>query len=123
MIATFAPLQTLPTRKGDDAVVCKVTNEGLPTAGAVVLAESSIHESRPFVLKLEDGFEKRYGAKCRRCDLLIGYWLDKSQFEATEHGARSDVIYLLPGGLMSTEEMKAGRDMTKDLELVTGAAG
>lgn len=68
------------------------------------------------VLKLEDGFEKRYPLQCRRCDLQVGYHLDKSQFGEKDAGVRADVLYLLPGGLMSTEEMKAGKDMEKEAE-------
>lgn len=74
-------------------------------------------------MKFEDGFEKRSFAKCRRCDLKIGYWLDKSQFSDGENGVRSDVLYVLPGGLMSTEDMKAGKDMSGEVELVAGSAG
>ena len=88
-----------------------------------MLSGSTYDGNSPTILKLEDGFEKRYGVQCRRCDLQIGYWLDKSQFEDKESGIRSDVIYILPGGLMSTEEMKASKNMEKEIELVAGAAG
>ncbi|KAK3701882.1 hypothetical protein LTR37_015193 [Vermiconidia calcicola] len=123
VIATFAPIQRLPKRKVDGAAICKVTNSNMPIPGAVVLSGSTFDDMEPMVINLEDGFEKRYGARCRRCDLPIGYWLDKSQFEEKENGMRTDVLYLLPGSLMSTEDMKAGKDMEKDIELVAGVAG
>ena len=123
VVATFAPLQSLPKRKGDKAAICKITKSELPVPGAVVLSGSTCDESKPAVIRLEDGFEKRYGMQCRRCDLQIGYWLDKSQFDEKENGIRSDVMYLLPGSLMSTEEMKAGKNMEKEVELATGVVG
>lgn len=46
----------------------------------------------------------------------MGYQLDKSQFEGVEEqGRREDVVYLLPGGLMTTKEMAAGKDMGPSL--------
>ena len=109
VLATFAPLTNLPKRKGDGSAICKVTNSDLPVPGGVVLSGSAFEKDDPVILKLEDGFEKRYPLQCRRCALQIGYYLDKSQFGETESGVRSDVLYTLPGGLISTEEMKAGR--------------
>jgi hypothetical protein len=57
--------------------------------------------------------EKRYFHKCGRCELNIAYSLDKSQFEDTKAslGVREDVAFLIPGGLVSTEDMKSGKDM------------
>lgn len=66
-------------------------------------------DSTPLILKLEDGFEKRYAARCKRCDLQFGYWLDKSQFDDAEKGRMTDVLYLLNGELLETEEMREGR--------------
>jgi hypothetical protein len=65
------------------------------------------------IIRGEEGFEKRYLQKCGRCSLTVGYQLDKSQYEGEkELGRRDDVVYLLPGGLMTTEEMVAGKDMS-----------
>ena len=80
-------------------------------------------DADPVVLKLDDGFEKRYAARCKRCDIQIGYWLDKSQFEPEQKGRREDVMYLLPGGLMSTDEMREKRDMTKEVGLSVSVEG
>ncbi|KAK5167058.1 uncharacterized protein LTR77_007788 [Saxophila tyrrhenica] len=122
VLATYAPLQSLPKRKADHAAICKLAGSDLPIPGGVVLSGSSFDDAEPIVLNLEDGFEKRYAARCKRCDLQIGYWLDKSQFEPEQKGRRTDVMYLLPGGLMSTEEMKEKKDMGKEVEMA-GAAG
>jgi hypothetical protein len=70
----------------------------------------------PVVIRGEQGFEKRYLQRCGRCNLTVGYQLDKSQFEGVEEqGRREDVVYLLPGGLMTTKEMAAGKDMGPSL--------
>lgn len=123
VLATFAPLENLPKRKSDGAAICKVAKSDLPIPGGVVLSGSTFEDGSPKILKLDDGFEKRYGLICRRCELQVGYWLDKSQFEEKEQGIRSDVIYVLPGGLMSTEEMKEGKDMEKGVDIRAAAVG
>lgn len=67
----------------------------------------------PIVLKLEDGFEKRYFLQCGRCDLKVAYRLDKSQFDGGGvggEGVREDVLYVLPGALVSTDEVRREMD-------------
>ena len=88
-----------------------------------MLSGATLDDEVPVVLKLEDGFEKRYHVHCRRCDLNIGYRLDKSQFGGAEVGVESGVLYLLRGGLLSTEEMKDGKKMGGDAESVGSDAG
>lgn len=76
-------------------------------------------EETPTVLKMEDGFEKRYAVKCVRCGTLFAYQLDLSQFEEikAESGRRKDLIYVIPGGLMTTEEMVEGKRMEREIEV------
>ncbi|KAK8185600.1 hypothetical protein BC567DRAFT_139300, partial [Phyllosticta citribraziliensis] len=69
----------------------------------------------PLVIQRPDGLEKRYCARCARCRVVVGYWLDWSQFAGApaegnkaRTGRRDNVVYLLPGGLLSTEEMAGG---------------
>jgi hypothetical protein len=70
------------------------------------------------VIRGDQGFEKRYLQRCGRCNVTVGYQLDMSQFEDVEgQGRREDVVYLLPGGLMTTEEMVAGKDMDSSLTI------
>ena len=71
------------------------------------------------VIRGEMGFEKRYLSRCGRCGVVVGYWLDGGQFEGdgVGRGRREDVVYLLPGGMMTTGEMVEGKDMGKELEL------
>ena len=122
VLATFVPLENLPKRSGDGAAICKVTKSELPIPDGVVLSGSTFESDNPVILKLEDGFEKRYGVQCRRCDLQMGYHLDKSQVEDREHGVRDNVMYILPGGLMSTDDVKVGKDMEKEIELHVSSA-
>lgn len=78
------------------------------------------------VLKLDDGFEKRFSVRCNRCGLAAGYHLDKSQFTGSESesGPKTDVLYVLPGGLLTTEEMREGKSMESEVgkvEMVVAA--
>lgn len=102
LASTTTPLKDLPRRQGDGSYICKSSGTHL-TASVEV-------EAKPVVLKLEDGFEKRYLLRCGRCGVTVGYGLDLSQFEATKAkiGREDDVVYLLEGGLLETEEMEKG---------------
>ncbi|KAH0831723.1 hypothetical protein AYO21_10715 [Fonsecaea monophora] len=64
-------------------------------------------ERRPVMIRREDGFEKRTLLRCIRCKLVLGYNLDDSQFEKQEGNPRP--VYLLPGGLLSTQDMVEGK--------------
>lgn len=81
---------------------------------------NTVADSKPTVIRRDDGLEKRYMHKCGRCDLTLAYQLDKSQFEGAEpeSGPRLDVVYVFPGGLMSTEDMKKGKDMDAEITKV-----
>lgn len=85
----------------------------------------------PVLVRRSDGFEKRWMLKCGRCKLAVAYQLDWSQFpqgqsatgtgaaggtgsQGEKRGRRDDLVYLLPGGFMTTEEMKAGKKFTED---------
>ena len=82
---------------------------------------------KPIIVRREDGFEKRYVVKCSRCKLDLGYYLDWNQFDDGEHGdrmdVRDDVLYILPGALLRTDDMEAGRkpsQMELSLQHITG---
>lgn len=64
----------------------------------------------PEMLCTDAGFEKRYLQKCGRCALTVGYQLDWSQFQDEKKlGRREDVVFLLPGGFVTTREMVMGK--------------
>ncbi|KAI9704774.1 MAG: hypothetical protein M1836_006554 [Candelina mexicana] len=86
-------------------------------------------DRKPVVVRREDGFEKRYLWRCGRCRLVVGYQLDDIHYTTTSTAGvgkegdgkrgvgdqegkgkgRAKVVYLLPGGLLTTEDMKAGK--------------
>lgn len=132
LLATLAPLETFPKRESDGATSCRITeldvlDTGPLVADLVVLSNGAIVVAdKPIVLRLEDGFEKRYHAQCARCALKVGYWLDWSQSIEGEKGMgmgmRKDALYLLPGGLQSTSDMRDGMYMSARTELAAGDA-
>lgn len=122
-VAVFGPLQDNLTRSRDRAAICPLAPASSPPAGSAVLSSSTHVEDEAVVLKLANGFEKRYAMRCGRCDLQIGYMLDGASFGEGGSGRKDDVVYLLPGGLMGTEEMKEGKDMGKEVGIVVGPAG
>lgn len=82
-------------------------------------------DRKPLIIRRDDGFEKRYLQRCGRCRVVVGYQLDWAQYPEIEGiaaatGLREDVVYLLPGGMLSTEEMVTGKDMSKSISLGAG---
>lgn len=89
---------------------------GLKIRDGVALLLNASLDHKPIIVRREDGFEKRYMQRCSRCRLIIGYQLDKSQYDGYKStGRREDVLYVLPGALMSTEEMTEGKDMADNI--------
>lgn len=115
-LATTTALEDLPKRQMDAAAIATVGDFASPTKPTLTMQTLSADVAAT-VLKLDDGFEKRYAVRCSRCGLAAGYHLDKSQFGGTEgqSGPQADVVYILPGGLLTTEEMRAGRSMEAEI--------
>ncbi|KAI9678245.1 MAG: hypothetical protein M1817_006190 [Caeruleum heppii] len=87
---------------------------------------STTQDRRPLIIRRDDGFEKRRLVRCGRCRVVVGYVLDEVHYETTASTAmrssetgpgrpedgksdRVKVVYLLPGGLLSTAEMAEGK--------------
>lgn len=85
----------------------------LPELGYTVLLSLS-PDRRPTIIRREDGFEKRVLYRCDRCLLVVGYVLDESHYSAEDDSARTKVLYVLPGGVMSTELMANGKKATEN---------
>jgi len=77
-----------------------------------------VHDKKASIVRREDGFERRVLSRCARCNLVIGYELagDGGGGEAVDvdggNGKGKEaawftgrIMYLLPGGVMSTEVM------------------
>lgn len=87
---------------------------------------STTQDRKPTVVRREDGFEKRILLRCGRCRLVVGYKFDPAHFRRAEGGTVGGVVgeggqeaelgtgelevaYLLPGGLVSSEELNTGK--------------
>jgi len=119
ILATTAPITALEKRTSDASLILP-----LPTSQPGphhALLKGSVLDAKATMIRREDGFEKRYMHRCERCDTVVGYQLDKSQWEETKGGSgrREDVLYVLRGGLMETVEMENGKDMRAESGLVT----
>ncbi|KAF2676440.1 hypothetical protein K458DRAFT_322150 [Lentithecium fluviatile CBS 122367] len=122
LLATSTPLNALPTRKNaldaahimplpppPTAAPTKGRPTPLPPTDHYGLLLSTRLDGRPEMVTSDDGFEKRYLQRCGRCGLVVGYQLDWQQFGAEREGRREDVVYLLPGGFVTTSEMVMGK--------------
>ena len=119
VLASTSTLESLKTRTSDSSHILSLPDlSTTPSTSHYASLANTITDSKPTVIRCEDGFEKRYFHKCGRCELSVAYSLDKSQFEDTKtsSGPREDAMFLIPGGLMSTGDMKSGKDM--DAEIV-----
>ncbi|KAG9525115.1 hypothetical protein KCV07_g1350, partial [Aureobasidium melanogenum] len=121
VLASTSTLESLKTRSSDSSHILPLPDlSSTSSTSHYASLANTITDTKPTVIRCEDGFEKRYFHKCGRCELSIGYSLDKSQFEDTNtsSGPREDVMFLIPGGLMSTENMKSGKDMDVEIAKV-----
>ena len=119
VLASTTTLESLKTRTSDSSHILPLPDlSSTSTTSHYASLANTITDPKPTVIRLEDGFEKRYFHKCGRCELIVAYSLDKSQFDDTKSssGVRDDVAFLIPGGLVSTDDMKSGKDM--DAEIV-----
>lgn len=124
VLATTTELATLPKRRLDKSSICQLPPSPSPDSISRVdthyaLLLSTVPDRSAVVIRLEDGFEKRYLQRCGRCKVVVGYHLDLSQYEESKDrlGKREDVVYLLPGGLLNTGDMQLKRPSEKDVQL------
>ncbi|KAH6666273.1 hypothetical protein B0J14DRAFT_678240 [Halenospora varia] len=71
-------------------------------------------DAKPVIVRREDGFEKRQLWRCERCRAVVGYELahtgaaqggEKMDMDVEVEGYKGTVMYVLPGGVMSTDVM------------------
>lgn len=127
VLATTTPLSSLPRRQNsalDTAYILPLPSASDSTSGHHAVLQSAILDPKAQVVKTDQGFEKRYLQRCKRCRLVVGYQLDWQQFGGERLGRREDVVYLLPGGFTTTDEMVEGKDMESQIgfEGVAGTA-
>lgn len=112
--AHIVPLLTSSsTSSGDDERSEKNKQSLVSEFSQCAVLVDALLDPKAIIVRREDGFEKRYLQHCGRCRLVIGYHLDSSQYEGAKGSGREDsVVYILPGSLMSTEDMSEGKDIT-----------
>ena len=92
----------------------------LSVAGYTILVGLQA-DQKTTIIRKEDGFENRILYRCVRCRLVVGYEIASGTVsQEMDVGARDGgragsrdvytgkVLYLLPGGIMSTEVMSKG---------------
>jgi len=123
VFCSTTPLATSPRRTADNAILCHLTEH--PTKdGHYARLFDVLHAPQASIVRREDGFDKIYLRQCPYCEVAVGYHLDESHFEETQNstGKRADVIFIFPGGLMTTEEMEKGQDMEAEIGKITAKA-
>jgi len=111
--AYILQLPSPPTTHNDDGSDSEGDHErstARATSSHYALLLATTLSKKAQIVTRTDGFEKRYLQLCGRCRLPIGYQLDWGQYGEKE-GRKEDVVYLLPGGLVSTEDMARGKNM------------
>lgn len=106
IIATNYDLASLPVRRDPalDKAIILPTRDSSDSDNQNTILQSLVADRQTTVIRRDDGFEKRILLKCQRCNLVIGYRLEQAQFK--DQAVRSeDVVYILPGALVSTEDM------------------
>ena len=94
----------------------------------LLLSLSVPPRQQPILVRRSDGFEKRWVLRCGRCKLAVAYQLDWAQWQqdgsnAGKKGRRDDVLYVLPGAVLPTEQILSGekvRDQDVDFVLEKG---
>jgi hypothetical protein len=121
VLASTQPLEKLPRRSAlDKPYILSLPPPPHPHAESTSDAPSSEYavllgttpDEKATIIRRPDGFEKMYMQRCGRCSTVVGYQLDKSQYPGEQdEGRKEDVVYMLPGGLLTTDEMASGTDM------------
>ncbi|KAF2094061.1 hypothetical protein NA57DRAFT_80482 [Rhizodiscina lignyota] len=108
-----------PVAKDKAGEVGLATSKSTKSSGYALLLSTYI-DRKPVLIRRAESFEKRYLHRCGRCGLIFGYQLDWAQYDQSSQGKgqdsegatathssdrREDVIYLIPGGLQSTQSM------------------
>ncbi|RDW90993.1 hypothetical protein BP5796_02158 [Coleophoma crateriformis] len=98
------------------------TESELPSEGYTTLL-SLTPDSKVVVARREDGFERRTVWRCGRCRVVVGYEIVNGE-HAGGNEKPGRVLYILPGGLMTSEFMKGGKKISEaEVGIENGVAG
>jgi len=89
-----------------------------------------VKNNKATVIRREDGFEKRLLWRCARCNVVVGYEIlgqDRMEVDGGkgQEGYKGRVMYVLPGGITSTDVMSGatGRKIgEEDVDVRAGTA-
>ncbi|KAH8775079.1 hypothetical protein BGZ57DRAFT_1004849 [Hyaloscypha finlandica] len=132
LLASTHSLSTLPRRStsnspaSDAAIILPLPSSpptlspgdaDLPQEGYSLLLGMA-QDKKVTIVRKEDGFEKRICWRCERCGVIVGYELQTQtqggeamdldggeKGKGKEEGYQGKVVYLLPGGVQSTDVM------------------
>lgn len=110
ILAMNYELESLPVRAEpalDKAIILPIQDDGAGNEHVSFYNVNSDH--KPIVIRREDGFEKRTLLRCERCSLTIGYKINREMATEEQRHLDEDITYILPGSLVSTEAVKAGK--------------
>ncbi|RDW58164.1 hypothetical protein BP6252_13575 [Coleophoma cylindrospora] len=115
---TQTPISTTgsPAPKGSEQETSQENEEAeteneLPSEGYTTLLALT-PDSKVVVARREDGFERRTVWRCGRCRVVVGYEIVNGE-NAGGNEKPGRVLYILPGGLMTSEFMKGGKKITE----------
>ncbi|TVY32120.1 hypothetical protein LSUB1_G007687 [Lachnellula subtilissima] len=141
--AIILPLPSAPTSSFEDANANEKSNTNaneMPAEGYTIVL-GIIKATKPTVVRREDGFEKRMLWRCIRCGVVVGYEIlgqglglgggekmdvdvdggEKGKGKGKE-GYEGRIMYVLPGGITSTDVMRTGRKIGEgDVDIQAGA--
>jgi hypothetical protein len=121
--AIILPLPSSPPTFSDSE------QQDLPAEGYTITL-GMVKASKTTVIRREDGFEKRFLWRCARCNVVVGYEMagqDRMEVDGGKgkEGYEGKVMYVLPGGITSTDVIETGRKIGEgdvDVKLGTVAA-
>lgn len=103
-----------------------------PSEGYTVILGLN-QEKKITVIRKEDGFEKRVLSRCARCNLIVGYEIqgDSTAMDVDNENSRGKeaewfsgkVMYLLPGGIISTGVMEGEKKLSEDEVAIVKSGG
>lgn len=109
ILTSNCKLEDLPRRSGaaqDHAIILSIRKPSeLGSPATQTILSNTVLERKVFMISREDGFEKRRSLKCARCKLTLGYHI----LSEKSASSNAEVTYILPGSLLSTADMAAGK--------------
>jgi len=98
----------------------KKESKELPAEGYTLLLGMA-QDKKVTIIRREDGFERRIMSRCSRCNLVVGYEIqgDGTAMDIDGKGKEAEwftgkIMYLLPGGVMSTDVMMSEKKLQEE---------